>query len=173
MWEKKKYKLYACRDCDEEFLTVPRKDSVKGKRVFCPLCGENEYTDFLMELWHTPFQAHRPWTKDEDELILVGRENNYTYEQIAQSLDGRTAKATLRRAQRLIKLGLYTGRGAAQQPWTIGEDAQIRAGRAAGLPYSKIAVAFKGRRSEQAVRSRGTRLNKKEAGKHDEKRAVI
>lgn len=59
-----------------------------------------------MQVWvERPFQYKRPWTPDEDELIVVGRSNGYTHQRISESLDGRTMKAVARRWAELKKKG--------------------------------------------------------------------
>lgn len=164
MWDKKKYNLSYCRDCDEEFLSAVVG---RGKSTFCPLCGENIYTEFVMSLWSEPFQKGRPWTKDEDELILVGIKNGYSYQQIAESLEGRTPKAVIRRRQRIVKNENY-------KPWTTTEENLIRSGRARGLAYAAIyREHFVGYRTEQAVRSQGKRIEIKDGVSYDKRKTAI
>lgn len=163
-WDKKKYTLSYCRDCDEEFLSVQLK---RVKKAFCPLCGENQFTEYVMAVWSEPFQKGRPWTPDEDELILIGIKNGYNYQQIAESLEGRTKKSVIRRRQRIVKNENY-------KPWTSVEENLIRDGRARGLAYAAIfREHFAGYRTEQAVRSQGKRIEMKDGVSYDKRKTAI
>lgn len=99
MPKKKKYSFYYCRDCEMDFL-IPGGTFKNG--VSCPSCGDSIYTDYIKGIWlERPFNYKRPWTEEEDELILMGVRQGYKHREIAESLDGRTPKAVTRRLQQI------------------------------------------------------------------------
>lgn len=92
MSRKKEYTFYKCRDCENDFLVATRGSG--RTRTFCPKCGENIYTEKVMNIWlDRPFAYKRPWTAEEEELIATGKRLGYSNKRIAESLDGRTTQA--------------------------------------------------------------------------------
>jgi DNA-directed RNA polymerase subunit RPC12/RpoP len=94
---KKKYAYYYCRDCEIDFLTP-----FEGKRVNCPKCADSLFVDKSKDIWiDRPFNYKRPWTKEEDEIILTGAKQGYTKKEMLEALDGRTERAIKTRLLRL------------------------------------------------------------------------
>lgn len=90
MSKKKKYFFYKCRDCTKDFLS----SGSSSYKIYCPICGEYFFTEKITEIWiERPFQYKRPWTTEEDEIVTAGKINKYSAQRIAESLDGRTARA--------------------------------------------------------------------------------
>lgn len=86
---KKQYKHYLCKDCDVDFITSQGNN--------CPNCADNVYVDVIRTIWlDRGFNYKRPWTDDEDEMILAGRKLGKTYAEIAKEIN-RTTKATTNR----------------------------------------------------------------------------
>jgi predicted Zn-ribbon and HTH transcriptional regulator len=99
MPKKKKYTFWYCRDCEMDFLTPLET------KANCPKCADRLYVDKLKDIWiERPFNYKRPWSAEEDELILTGTKQGYTRKEISESLDGRTEKAVERRLLRLNKV---------------------------------------------------------------------
>jgi DNA-directed RNA polymerase subunit RPC12/RpoP len=98
MPKKKEYTFYYCKECEIDFLVA-----IKLKRkVNCPKCADELFVEKIRTIWmNRPFNYKRPWTNEEDELILVGVKQGYTHKQISESLNGRTTKAVTRRLQQI------------------------------------------------------------------------
>lgn len=153
MARKRKYNLHNCRDCEEGFLLKSAATKGRQKSLFCPLCGENLFMEKERSLWlPNELQANRPYTPEEDEIIKTGLGNNYTFEAIADALDGRTEKSVKRRAQRL-----NTGR---RRPWTAEENARILEAKRKGLTHDQICMLFDGKRTKYATLKQCTVLRK-------------
>lgn len=102
MSKKREYVFYKCNDCEIDFLLAKKGSGRTSK--FCPTCGENLYTEKIMDIWlERPFQYKRPWTPEEDALIATGKRLGYSNKRIAESLTGRTAKAINNRWYLLMK----------------------------------------------------------------------
>lgn len=102
MPKKKKHKHCLCRDCDVDFVVSSEIKNV----VYCPSCGDSINTQLIKNIWmERPFQYKRPWTKDDDELLLDGIKANYSRQAIADELN-RTRKAVNRRYSQLKKRGV-------------------------------------------------------------------
>ncbi|MEM5012092.1 SANT/Myb-like DNA-binding domain-containing protein [Niallia taxi] len=100
MPKKKEYSHYLCKDCEFDFI-VP---AILKRKVNCPKCADSIYVEKLMDLWlERPINYKRPWTKEEDELITLGKEQGYTYEQMSKSLLGRSPQSVRRRLQNIRK----------------------------------------------------------------------
>ncbi|MCD7034335.1 hypothetical protein LRR81_08815 [Metabacillus sp. GX 13764] len=99
MPKKKPYTFFWCRDCDQDFAV-----STERKRIYCPLCGEHFYVEKVKDVWmERPFNYKRPWTPEEDEIVIVGRKQGYSYQEISDSLLARTPQSVRRRLQELKK----------------------------------------------------------------------
>jgi hypothetical protein len=97
MPKKKKYTFYYCRDCEMDFLTP-----FQGK-ANCPKCADRLYVDKLKDIWiERPFNYKRPWSPEEDEMIITGMKQGYKQQEIADSLDGRTRKSVSARWRQLL-----------------------------------------------------------------------
>ncbi|WP_096199496.1 SANT/Myb-like DNA-binding domain-containing protein [Bacillus sp. FJAT-45350] len=102
MPKKKKYWFHYCRECEIDFLVAAK---VQGM-VSCPKCGDGFYTEKVRSIWlERPFSYRRPWTSEEDDLVLASVEQGYTHQEISDSLNGRTKNAVTRRLQQLRKQG--------------------------------------------------------------------
>lgn len=100
MSRKKKYTAYRCRDCEIDFLVY----RLKG-RIFCPCCGETIYVENVTHVWlERSVYYKRPYTPEEDEIILAGKQAGYTEHRIAESLPGRTQRSVQQRWSRIRDL---------------------------------------------------------------------
>ena len=96
MPKKKPYKFYWCRDCDVDFIVT------KGiRRPCCPACADNIYVQSVRDIWlERPFNYKRPWTSDEDEIVLTSLKRGMTHAEIGKEVN-RTGKAVTRRLSQL------------------------------------------------------------------------
>lgn len=96
---KKKYIWHICKDCELEFLTPDMK-----RKPSCPNCGDSIHVDELREIWmERGISYKRPWTKEDDDLLLLSIKEGYGRQDIADEL-GRTRKAVNRRYSELTKV---------------------------------------------------------------------
>lgn len=103
MPRKKKYRLLYCGDCKQEFLSVYKPHA----RYYCPLCGDWIEVRKIDDLWFERFyNKNRKWTEKEDATLIYGYRKGLSWEEIADSLEGRTANACRHRGQQLQKKGL-------------------------------------------------------------------
>lgn len=101
---KKKYGLYSCKECEDEFIV---SEKVK-KTPFCPNCGEAFAVERLKNIWlERSFNYKRPWTREEDESLLIGYEAGFNKHEIAEGLKGRSAQAVRNRYYQLGKNGVF------------------------------------------------------------------
>ncbi|OEH52947.1 hypothetical protein AQ616_18760 [Oceanobacillus sp. E9] len=99
MPKKKPYKSYICKDCEIDFIV-----SAEVKRCCCPNCGDSIHVEVIRNIWlERPFNYKRPWTDEEDSMILAGKQLGRTYEQIGKEIN-RTGKAVNRRSQQLRRM---------------------------------------------------------------------
>lgn len=99
MPKKKKYVFYLCKDCEIDFLVAGNE-----KKFNCPDCGDKIHVEVIKPIWlERPINYKRPWTKDEDSIILAGRRLGKSYKEIAKELDGRTPKAATNRMYQIMK----------------------------------------------------------------------
>lgn len=104
MPKKKKYYSFLCRNCDIDFYVSKRR-----KRIYCPHCSDYLFVELKCSLWmERPFNYKRPWTEEEDSIILDGARLGYSRKEIAESLNDRTTKAVIRRLSQLRKKGVLT-----------------------------------------------------------------
>ena len=103
MPKKKKYTFYKCKDCEIDFFVSTNR---KGK-TYCPSCGEGGWVELQSTLWiERPFNYKRPWTEDEESILIMGCSAGYTYQEIAEALEGRTQRAVRDKLMRLKKDGI-------------------------------------------------------------------
>ncbi|MFD1066668.1 hypothetical protein [Oceanobacillus locisalsi] len=96
MPKKKPYTFYWCKDCEVDFIIM--KDI---KRPCCPVCADGIYVQSVRDIWlERPFNYKRPWTDDEDEILLIGAERGMTHAEIGKEIN-RTGKAVTRRLSQL------------------------------------------------------------------------
>lgn len=103
------YMFYECRDCEENFFIEKRRQKMKkyNARIHCPLCGENMFTEEIMEMNVVrPFQFKRKWTQEENEILELGLQSGYSVKEIEESLEGRTKFAIYKQMQRLRDEGV-------------------------------------------------------------------
>lgn len=99
MPKKKKYTFYQCKDCELDFLVT-----TKLNKANCPSCADNIYVEVIKDIWmDKPINYKRPWTDDEDSMILDGRRIGKTYTEISKEMDGRTANAIRHRMAQIKK----------------------------------------------------------------------
>lgn len=99
MPKERKYALVVCHDCMMEFI-APAKH-VKHN-YFCPICGENVETKLERHLWLKRFYDQKQrWTKEEDQIIMYGKNKGSSNDEISEALGNRTSQAVRRRWQRL------------------------------------------------------------------------
>jgi hypothetical protein len=99
-------------------------------------------------------EAGIPWTADEDARLRAGVEAGESWNTIAGELPGRNGVMAKERARRLK---IERGEKQVQVAWTEAEDAEIRAGVAAGETTKEIATKLPGR-TLSAVEARTSRL---------------
>lgn len=103
MPRKKKYGVWRCKECEIDFYVTAE---VKHK-AYCPKCADSIYVEKVRTLWlERAFNYKRPWTQEEDDLILDGVKLGKTHKEISKELYGRTPKAVTRRLQQLRKKGV-------------------------------------------------------------------
>jgi len=103
MKSKKPYGLFICKECEIDFL-VQKKRSARW--VNCPLCADHIYVEKINDLWfERQFNHLRPWTAEEDEIVVLGKQQGHTHREIAGLLHGRTKRAVDHRVYHLRKLG--------------------------------------------------------------------
>ncbi|WP_040985499.1 hypothetical protein [Oceanobacillus jeddahense] len=96
MPKKKPYTFYWCRDCDVDFIT-----SKQVKKACCPSCADSIYVQSVRDIWlERPFNYKRPWTSEEDEILLICVGRGMTHVEIGETID-RTGKAVTRRLSQL------------------------------------------------------------------------
>lgn len=101
--KKKKYTAWRCKECEIDYYVTQEVKHV----TYCPKCGDKLFTEVVRTLWlERPILYKRPWTVEEDELILTGVELGRTHKEIAKELNGRTPKAVTRRLQTLRAKGV-------------------------------------------------------------------
>lgn len=89
----KKYTVYLCKDCNNEFLTT------RGR--YCPECGDNIFVDRQRNYYmDRPIVYNRTWTEEEDEILIESIRRGHTYREVAEEL-GRTEKSVHMRLSRL------------------------------------------------------------------------
>ena len=97
MPKKKRYFNYLCKECEIDFVV-----SFKGK-ANCPKCADNVYVEYKGNIWlERSFNYKRPWTDEEDSILIDGIKLGYKHREIAESID-RTTKAVTRRVSQLKK----------------------------------------------------------------------
>lgn len=102
--KKKKYFSYLCKDCEIDFVT-----SFYRARIYCPSCSDSLFVEYKGSLWlERTFKYKRPWTQEEDFVVIDGVQAGYTYQEIAEAID-RTTKAVKNRAWQLKNKGLLYG----------------------------------------------------------------
>jgi hypothetical protein len=99
-------------------------------------------------------RRQEPWTADEDAAIRAGIEAGESWKTIADRLPGRNGDVVRHRARRL---GLERTEKQVYIAWTEAEDAEIRAGVAAGETNAQIAERLPGR-TVDAVTHRRVRM---------------
>jgi hypothetical protein len=87
-------------------------------------------------------EGDNAWTADEDATLRAGVEAGEPWKTIAATLPGRTACASKDRAK---MLGIERSEKQVHVAWTEAEDAEIRAGVAAGEATAEIAKRLPGR----------------------------
>lgn len=93
---KLKYNLFICKECEIDFITQ------YGDH--CTFCGDNVYSEKQRVLWlERPFLYKRPWTNDDDSLLITSVELGIKNQDIADEL-GRTKDAVAERLRRLRKI---------------------------------------------------------------------
>lgn len=103
---KKKYTFYFCKDCEIDFCLSDNKGK-QGLKRFCPTCGENLFVEKIKTVWmERPFNYKRPYTDEEDGIILVSRKQGFTYKEISETLFNRTPQSVRRRLQQLKEKGV-------------------------------------------------------------------
>jgi hypothetical protein len=110
MPKKKLYRYYICKDCEIDFAMT---QFTRGGKPYCPQCAKNNFIEKAKDIWlERPFNYKRPWTSEEDEIILVSAKQGYSNAEISTALEGRTAKAVCNRLAQIRKrLGIQVKRG--------------------------------------------------------------
>lgn len=105
MPSKKKYTYYICKNCEIDFLVSLNR---KGK-TYCPSCGESMYAESKTIIWiDRPLLYKKPWTEEEDGILIMGVECGYSWVEIGEALEGRTARACFDRWRRIGKGKCFT-----------------------------------------------------------------
>jgi DNA-binding NarL/FixJ family response regulator len=101
MPKKKLYKCYICKDCEIDFIM---SQFSRGGKPYCPQCAENLFVEKVKEIWMERHHNYkRPWTEEEDEILLVSVDQGYSNHDISIALEGRTEGAVRHRIGQLRK----------------------------------------------------------------------
>lgn len=127
-----------CWKCAEVSLAIEPRPKVKPKPIFT-------------------VNSNRPWTDEEDELLIELWNQGMTTERIAEEV-GRTKNGVVQRAVFLKRIHLI-GHKPNREPWTKKDDYRLVRMKKAGKSGKEIAERLG--RSVYAVRTKSMELRKK------------
>lgn len=103
-----RYNIYQCTDCDKEFIARQQEGRGWKPSPYCPYCGDDEYVDRIREYLLTKplLYRGRPYTQEEDDIIVISHQRKLTHKETAAELEGRTWASVRNRKRKLKEEGV-------------------------------------------------------------------